>query len=46
VCAYAGGIYRPRGVEVSDPAFYIFPLIALFPVVTLVLEQRKRRAAS
>lgn len=43
ICAYSGGIYRPRGVELGNPAFYIFPLIALFPVVTWLIERRARR---
>lgn len=45
VCAYSGGIYRPKGVELHNPAFYILPVIALFPVVTLVIEQVRRRRA-
>lgn len=43
VCAYSGGIYRPKSVELDNPAFYIFPLIALFPVVTYVIEHRRRK---
>ncbi len=45
ICALAGGIYRPRGVELDNPAFYLLPLVALFPVVTFIIEQRRRRAA-
>ena len=41
-CIVYGGIYRPRGLELSHPAFYMFPLIALFPIVTLLVEQRRR----
>jgi len=43
VCAYSGGVYRPKGIEPDNPAFYIFPLIMLFPVVTFAIEQRRRR---
>jgi uncharacterized membrane protein YphA (DoxX/SURF4 family) len=42
ICAYAGGVYRPRGLELDNPAFYVLPLIALFPVATLVIEQLRR----
>lgn len=43
LCWFSGGIYRPRGVELDNPAFYAFPLIALFPVVTLIVERARRR---
>lgn len=42
ICIYTQGIYRPRGVELQNPAFYIFPLIALLPVVTFAIEQVRR----
>ena len=45
VTALSGGIYRPVGVELQNPAFYILPLIALLPVVTFAVEQRRRRRA-
>jgi hypothetical protein len=45
-CLGHGGIYRPRGVELGDPAFYVLPVIALLPVITLALELRARRAAA
>lgn len=41
-CLVDGGVYRPRGVDLSDPAFYVLPLITLFPIVTLLAEQRRR----
>jgi uncharacterized membrane protein YphA (DoxX/SURF4 family) len=41
-CAISGGIYRPKGMDLDNPAFYVFPVIALFPVVTLAIEQRRR----
>jgi uncharacterized membrane protein YphA (DoxX/SURF4 family) len=43
VTALSGGIYRPVGVELQNPAFYILPLIALLPVVTFAVEQRASR---
>jgi hypothetical protein len=43
VCAQQGGIYRPRGVELGNPAFYILPLIAMFPLVTYLIERARRR---
>lgn len=42
VCAASGGVYRPRGVELDNPAFWLLPLIALFPIAALVIEQRRR----
>jgi hypothetical protein len=44
-CLGHGGIYRPRGVELASPAFYVLPAIALAPVITLVLDARARRRA-
>lgn len=48
VTAVEGGVYRPRGVELSNPSFYLLPLIALFPLVTYGLDRRqnKHRALS
>lgn len=43
LCVAHGGIYRPRGVDLANPAFYVLPAIALLPVITLVLELRARR---
>ena len=42
-CIARGGIYRPRGVELGEPAFYVLPAIVLLPVITLVLDVRARR---
>ena len=42
-CAALGGVYRPKGMEVTDPAFYVMPAILLLPIVTLVVEQRRLR---
>jgi hypothetical protein len=44
VTAIAGEIYRPRGVELDNPAFYLLLAIPLFPVATFVLDQRRHRA--
>ncbi len=41
-CIVYGGVYRPKGMDPSDPAFYVLPLITLFPIVTLIVEQRRR----
>lgn len=43
VCIAHGGIYRPRGMELDNPAFYVLPAIALLPLITLVLDIRARR---
>jgi hypothetical protein len=42
-CIAHGGIYRPRGLSLGDPAFYVLPAIALLPVIALVRELRARR---
>jgi uncharacterized membrane protein YphA (DoxX/SURF4 family) len=42
-CAAMGGVYRPKGMEVTDPAFYVMPVILLLPIVTLVVEQLRLR---
>ncbi len=41
-CLVTGGIYRPRGMDLNNPLFYVLVLIALAPIVTLLLEQRRR----
>lgn len=38
-----GGVYRPRGLELDEPAFYVMPAILLLPLVTLVIDQRRTR---
>jgi uncharacterized membrane protein YphA (DoxX/SURF4 family) len=38
-----GGVYRPRGLELDEPAFYVMPAILLLTVVTLVIDQRRAR---
>ncbi|MEM6455121.1 MAG: hypothetical protein AAF772_08515 [Acidobacteriota bacterium] len=44
-CLVHGGVYRPRGVEFDQPAYYVLIAIVLFPVVTVVLERRRRRSS-
>lgn len=44
-CALSGGVYRPRGADLSSPGFYIFPVIALLPVVTLLVDRARHRRA-
>ena len=43
VCLAHGGIYRPRGMDLGNPAFYVLPTIAMLPLVTLALDLRARR---
>lgn len=38
-----GGVYRPRGVELGNPAFYLLPAIVLFPIVTWLLDRARYR---
>ena len=38
-----GGVYRPRGVELHNPAFYLLPLIVLFPIVTWLVDRSRYR---
>jgi uncharacterized membrane protein YphA (DoxX/SURF4 family) len=45
-CIAHGGIYRPRGLALGDPAFYVLPAIALLPIVTLALDLRARRRSA
>jgi uncharacterized membrane protein YphA (DoxX/SURF4 family) len=42
-CFALGGVYRPKGMELTDPAFYVMPTILLLPIVTLVVEQLRLR---
>lgn len=43
VTAATGEIYRPRGVELDNPAFYLFPALVLFPVVTWLIDRARYR---
>ncbi len=37
-----GGVYRPRGIELDEPAFYVLPAVLVMPIVTFVIERRRR----
>ncbi len=39
------GVYRPRGVELDEPAFYVLPAVLLMPIVTYVIERRRRHVS-
>lgn len=41
-----GGVYRPRGMEWSEPAFYVMPAVMLIPIVTFLVDQRRQRATA
>jgi hypothetical protein len=38
-----GGVYRPRGIELDQPAFYVMPVVMLLPIVTFIVDQRRNR---
>ncbi len=40
-----GGVYRPRGMELGEPAFYVLPAVLLLPIITFVIDQRRVRRA-
>jgi len=40
-----GGVYRPRGIELDEPAFYVLPAVMLIAIVTFVIDQRRARVA-
>ncbi len=40
----AGEIYRPRGLELTTPAFYLLVALPAIPAITFALERRRRRA--
>lgn len=37
-----GGVYRPRGMELDNPYFYVMPAVMLLPIITLVIDQRRQ----
>ncbi|MEM9694606.1 MAG: hypothetical protein AAGA56_18800, partial [Myxococcota bacterium] len=39
-CALAGGVYRPRGIEFDEPAFYVLPSLLVLPLGTWWWERR------
>ena len=44
--ALAGGVYRPKGIDLGNPAFYTLPVVALVPLVTWAIEVRRRKRSS
>ena len=38
-----GGVYRPRGIELDEPGFYVMPAMLLLPIVTYVIDRRRHR---
>lgn len=43
-CAAMGGVYRPKGMAMSEPAFYVMPAIFLMPIIALIIDQHRQRA--
>lgn len=41
-----GGIYRPRGFEAHEPAFWVLVALLAVPVITAVVERRAFRSQS
>ena len=41
-CLAYGGVYRPKGMDLGHPAFYVLIVIALCPLVTWLVERRSR----
>jgi uncharacterized membrane protein YphA (DoxX/SURF4 family) len=42
-CLLHGGVYRPRGPDWSEPAFYVLPAVALLPILALMIDRTRRR---
>ena len=40
-----GGVYRPRGIELDNPAFYVLPAVMLLPIITFIIDQRRTGAS-
>ena len=38
-----GGVYRPKTIDFSEPAFYVLPAVMLLPIVTFIIDQRRAR---
>ncbi len=38
-----GGVYRPRRIDLSEPAFYVLPAVLLLPIITFVIDRRRAR---
>ncbi|MGE0549912.1 MAG: hypothetical protein AB7O24_01285 [Kofleriaceae bacterium] len=41
-----GGVYRPRGIELGEPAFYVLPAVMMLPIITFVIDQRRARGVT
>ncbi|CAN92015.1 hypothetical protein predicted by Glimmer/Critica [Sorangium cellulosum So ce56] len=41
-CLLSGGIYRPRGPAFDEPGFYVLMALPLFPIVTALIDRRRR----
>ena len=46
IVAVSGGVYRPKGLEWGNPAFWTLPVLALTPLVTYGIERRRRKGRS
>jgi len=46
IVALSGGVYRPKGMEWGNPAFWTLPTITLFPIATYIIERARRRRAT
>jgi len=44
--ALVGEVYRPRGVELGRPAFYVLLALPVLPAATYLVESRRRKARS
>ena len=44
VTAVSGEIYRPRGMELDKPGFYLFPALLVLLIATWVLDRRAWKA--
>ena len=38
-----GGVYRPRRIDLAEPAFYVLPAVMLLPIITFIIDQRRAR---
>ncbi len=36
-----GGVYRPKTIDFSEPAFYVLPAVMLLPIITFIIDQRR-----
>jgi hypothetical protein len=39
-------VYRPKTIDLSEPAFYVLPAVLLLPILTFVIDQRRVRRAT